>query len=249
MQKIVIALFLTFSLLLSGCLAPESFSDDPDYHGEDIEPVVKVDNFTLYNATGDEWNFAEMTEGKVVVIAFLFTNCIDICPIVTENLRWTSSQLTPEEHNSTEFITLTVDPWRDDPATMLSWKESRGTDWSHLSINDVNDESQLKAITDVWVNFGVGLWIEEAPSDYPNNESENESDNGTSDDTNNSSESSTSGRHHPDAYSVNHSTGTVLVDHRGLQQVWWGDNDWFPELVLEDIRMLIAESNEEEAVV
>lgn len=248
MKKTVIALFLTSSLLLSGCFAPESFSDDPDYHGEDIEPVVKVDNFTLYNATGEAWNFAEMTEGKVVVIAFLFTNCIDICPIVTENLRWTSSQLTPEEHNSTEFITLTVDPWRDDPATMLSWKESRGTDWSHLSINDVDNDSQLKAITDVWVNFGVGLWIEEAPSDIQNNDSSNESNNGTSNDSNNetaeNSEPATSARHHPDAYSVNHSTGTVLVDHRGLQQVWWGDNDWFPELVLEDIRMLIAESNE-----
>ena len=244
MKKTVIALFLTSSLLLSGCFAPESFSDDPDYHGEDIEPVVKVDNFTLYNATGEAWNFAEMTEGKVVVIAFLFTNCIDICPIVTENLRWTSSQLTPEEHNSTEFITLTVDPWRDDPATMLSWKESRGTDWSHLSINDVDNDSQLKAITDVWVNFGVGLWIEEAPSDIQNNESSNDSNNQSSNETAENSEPATSARHHPDAYSVNHSTGTVLVDHRGLQQVWWGDNDWFPELVLEDIRMLIAESNE-----
>jgi cytochrome oxidase Cu insertion factor (SCO1/SenC/PrrC family) len=244
MKKTVIAIFLTSSLLLSGCFAPESFSDDPDYHGEDIEPVVKVDNFTLYNATGEAWNFAEMTEGKVVVIAFLFTNCIDICPIVTENLRWTSSQLTPEEHNSTEFITLTVDPWRDDPATMLSWKESRGTDWSHLSINDVDNDSQLKAITDVWVNFGVGLWIEEAPSDIQNNESSNDSNNQSSNETAENSEPATSARHHPDAYSVNHSTGTVLVDHRGLQQVWWGDNDWFPELVLEDIRMLIAESNE-----
>jgi len=244
MKKTVITLFLTSSLLLSGCFAPESFSDDPDYHGEDIEPVVKVDNFTLYNATGEAWNFAEMTEGKVVVIAFLFTNCIDICPIVTENLRWTSSQLTPEEHNSTEFITLTVDPWRDDPATMLSWKESRGTDWSHLSINDVDNDSQLKAITDVWVNFGVGLWIEEAPSDIQNNESSNDSNNQSSNETAENSEPATSARHHPDAYSVNHSTGTVLVDHRGLQQVWWGDNDWFPELVLEDIRMLIAESNE-----
>ena len=187
MKKTVIAIFLTSSLLLSGCFAPESFSDDPDYHGEDIEPVVKVDNFTLYNATGEAWNFAEITEGKVVVIAFLFTNCIDICPIVTENLRWTSSQLTPEEHNSTEFITLTLDPWRDDPATMLSWKESRGTDWSHLSINDVDNDSQLKAITDVWVNFGVGLWIEEAPSDIQNNDSSNESNNGTSNDSNNQS--------------------------------------------------------------
>jgi cytochrome oxidase Cu insertion factor (SCO1/SenC/PrrC family) len=122
---------------------------------------------------------------------------------------------------------------------MLAWKQGRSTNWTHLSINDVDNESQLKAITDVWVNFGVGLWIEEAPSDLNGNESENESGNESS------SGDSTGGRHHPDAYSVNHSTGTVLVDHRGLQQVWWGDNDWFPDLVLEDVRTLIEARNEQ----
>ena len=76
------------------------------------------------------------------------------------------------------------------------------------------------------------------------NRSSKHSNNESSNETAENSEPATSARHHPDAYSVNHSTGTVLVDHRGLQQVWWGDNDWFPELVLEDIRMLIAESNE-----
>ena len=251
MKRLATALFFAASLMLSGCFAPESFTTESPYHGEAIDPVVKVDNFTLFNATGEAWNFEEETEGKVVVIAFLFTNCIDICPIVTENLRWTSSQLTQEEHNSTEFITVTVDPWRDDPATMLSWKDSRGTDWTHLSINDVDDESELKAITDVWVNFGVGLWIEDAPSDASNeNQSSDETNDGTTNETNgtSSNESSdettttTGGRHHPDAYSVNHSTGTVLIDHNGLQQVWWGDNDWFPELVLEDVRMLIEAS-------
>ena len=233
---------------MSGCLAPESFKEGSPYHGEDIEPVVAVDNFILNNATGDEWNFAEETDNKVVVIAFLFTNCIDICPIVTENLRWMSSQLTEEEHNATEFITLTVDPWRDDPGTMLAWKQGRSTNWTHLSINDVDNESQLKAITDVWVNFGVGLWIEEAPSDLGDDSSSNASDNSSSDASNNESSNqsnSTSGRHHPDAYSVNHSTGTVLVDHKGLQQVWWGDNDWFPDLVLEDVRTLIEARNEQ----
>ncbi|MFL2948935.1 MAG: SCO family protein [Candidatus Poseidoniaceae archaeon] len=250
MQRIVTALFLTLSLLLSGCFAPESFKTESQFHGEDISPVVAVDNFTLNNATGDAWNFGQETDNKVVVIAFLFTNCIDICPIVTENLRWMSSQLTEEEHNATEFITVTVDPWRDDPDTMLAWKEGRGTDWTHLSINDVNNETQLAAITDVWVNFGVGLWIEEAPSDVGENNSNNTNESGESDSGNSTEESSdtnttTSGRHHPDAYSVNHSTGTVLVDHTGLQQVWWGDNDWFPELVLEDVQALIEARNAE----
>jgi|TARA_B110000444_G_scaffold230557_1_gene237884 cytochrome oxidase Cu insertion factor (SCO1/SenC/PrrC family) len=248
MRTITTTLLLTASLLVSGCFAPESFVEESPYHGEAIDPVVAVDDFTLNNATGDVWNFAEQTEGKVVVIAFLFTNCIDICPIVTENLRWMSSQLSEEEHNATEFITVTVDPWRDDPATMLDWKEGRGTNWSHLSINDVDNESQMKAITDLWVNFGVGLWIEEVPSDLAEEESENESSNGSegnsSEGTSEQSDTTTSARHHPDAYSVNHSTGTVLVDHRGLQQVWWGDNDWFPDLVLEDVQALINARNE-----
>ena len=236
MRKVVTALFFTASMMLSGCFAPEPFAPESPYYGEDIDPTMAVNDFTLSNATGALWNFEEQTEGKVVVIAFLFTNCLDICPIVTENLRWMSSQLTEEEHNVTEFITVTVDPWRDDPAAMLSWKDSRGTNWTHLSINDVDNESQMTAITDVWVNFGVGLWIEETPSDQSSNQSENDSNN----ESGNGSETTTGGRHHPDAYNVNHSTGTVLVDHTGLQQVWWGDNDWFPDLVLEDVRTLIG---------
>ena len=166
MRNAITAFFLTASLLLSGCFAPESFVEESPYNGEAIDPIVAVDDFTLNNATGDAWNFDEQTEGKVVVIAFLFTNCLDVCPIVTENLRWMSSQLTEEEHNATEFITVTVDPWRDDPATMLAWKDGRGTEWTHLSINDVDNETQMKAITDLWVNFGVGLWIEETPVSY-----------------------------------------------------------------------------------
>ena len=258
MRNVITAFFLTASLLLSGCFAPESFVEESPYNGEAIDPIVAVDDFTLNNATGDAWNFDEQTEGKVVVIAFLFTNCLDVCPIVTENLRWMSSQLTEEEHNATEFITVTVDPWRDDPATMLAWKDGRGTEWTHLSINDVDNETQMKAITDLWVNFGVGLWIEETPSDLATNDSSedsgNETNNTSASDSNEDSDddagtdsnatstdqAKTSGRHHPDAYNVNHSTGTVLVDHNGLQQVWWGDNDWFPDLVLEDVRTMIA---------
>ena len=141
---------------------------------------------------------------------------------------------------------------------MLAWKDGRGTEWTHLSINDVDNETQMKAITNLWVNFGVGLWIEETPSDLATNDSSEDSGNETNNtsasdsneggdddaatDSNSTStnQAKTSGRHHPDAYNVNHSTGTVLVDHNGLQQVWWGDNDWFPDLVLEDVRTMIA---------
>ena len=76
-----------------------------------------------------------------------------------------------------------------------------------------SESPSMKALQDVWVNFGVGLTIEEM--------------------ANNSS-----ARHHPDDYTVNHETGTILVDRFGYQRVWWGDNDWILDLFLEDLRYL-----------
>jgi len=49
-------------------------------------------------------------------------------------------------------------------------------------------------------------------------------------------------KHHPLAYWVDHTTGTIIVDKQMQQRVWWGDTDWNPELVLEDIEYLVAEA-------
>ena len=47
--------------------------------------------------------------------------------------------------------------------------------------------------------------------------------------------------HHPLDYWVDHTTGTIIVDKQMRQRVWWGDTDWNPELVLEDILSLVEE--------
>jgi cytochrome oxidase Cu insertion factor (SCO1/SenC/PrrC family) len=47
--------------------------------------------------------------------------------------------------------------------------------------------------------------------------------------------------HHPLDYWVDHTTGTIIVDKQMNQRVWWGDTDWNPELVLEDILSLVEE--------
>jgi cytochrome oxidase Cu insertion factor (SCO1/SenC/PrrC family) len=72
----------------------------------------------------------------------------------------------------------------------------------------------MAAMNAVWLNFGVGLQIED-------------------------NQSTTSARHHPDDYTVNHSTGTVIIDRYGDQRVWWGDNDWVLDLFIDDLRYLI----------
>lgn len=217
-SKVLMAALLSFTLLSAGCTGVES--NNLFFHGEDISPSIAVEGFTLTDSMGQDWNYLNQTEGKVVVIAFLFTNCIDICPIVTENLRWVHSQLSEEEHNNTQFLTITVDPWRDDTTALSEWIQYRNASWPHLTTNSTDENSpSFITMRSVWENFAVGLSIEETAEN----------------------ESNTSARHHPDAYSVNHSTGTVLVDSNGLQRVWWGDNDWLTDLVLVDIRTLLED--------
>ena len=48
-------------------------------------------------------------------------------------------------------------------------------------------------------------------------------------------------KHHPLGYWVDHTTGTIIVDREMRQRVWWGDKDWVPELVIEDIMILLGE--------
>ena len=49
--------------------------------------MEKANDFTLITHENQTYIFKESTEGKVVIIASLFTNCYDICPIVTHILE------------------------------------------------------------------------------------------------------------------------------------------------------------------
>lgn len=212
MLRVCLTLLCSSILLLAGCLGPNQVAEWTP-HG-DVLDSVKVVDFTLTASENESWTYSEEATNTTLVVAFLFTNCIDVCPIVTHNMKWVMSQLTDDELNRTTFLTITVDPWRDNVSVLHDWKTGTNSDWTHLTVDDNSSGSpSMLAIQNVWVNFGVGLTIEEAGSN-------------------------TSARHHPDDYTVNHSTGTILVDRFGNLRVWWGDNDWILDLFLEDLRYL-----------
>ena len=212
MKNPILSLLMCASMLLAGCFSPGEV-DRWSPHGEEID-YVRVNDFTLTNSEGESWTYSEEAANTTLAIAFLFTNCLDICPIVTYNMDWVRSQLSEDELNKTTFLTITVDPWRDNVSVLHDWKTGTNSEWIHLtSISNDSESPSMKALQDVWVNFGVGLTIEEM--------------------ANNSS-----ARHHPDDYTINHETGTILVDRFGYQRVWWGDNDWILDLFLEDLRHL-----------
>ena len=148
-----------------------------------------ISEFTLLTSENTTYDFKQNTEGKVTVIAFLFTNCYDICPVVTYNLRHIHESLNETMLDKIEFITITVDPWRDNTTILEEWKQSTKSYWTHLTVADTQPSSQdMATLTQVWNDFDVGFKIEE-----------------------NTTESNTSARHHPSSYDYNiaHSTGTA----------------------------------------
>lgn len=221
MKKIIITLSMCMMFILPGCINSDNDTESI-FHGDIISDARPITDFTLLTSDNTSYDFKENTEGKVTVIAFLFTNCYDICPVVTYNLRAIHETLNESQLDKIEFLTITVDPWRDNTTILEEWKQSTKSNWTHLTVSDTQQSSsEMSTLAQVWNDFDVGFKIEE-----------------------NTTESNTSGRHHPSSYDYNiaHSTGTVLVDHEGNQRIWWGDYDWIIDLVKEDILNLVAEA-------
>ena len=234
------ALVLAIVILSAGCLG----GDGPEiFYGDVIDPPLAVDEFVLVDENGEYMSFSQF-QGKVVVVSFLFTRCPDICPVVSANLAYIAEELGERHGTEVQILTITVDPWTDNSSVLHDYASTRGLEWPHLT-GEVDD------LEPVWMNFDVGLTTYDSDVDSdgvadgfdncpgtPQGESVDA--NGCGLETQ-QTEGDVTVKHHPLSYWVNHTTGTIIVDKQMRQRVWWGDTDWNPELVLEDIEYLVAE--------
>ena len=116
------------------------------------EVRIPIEDFTLTDQTSRPFKFQSL-RGKVTIIAFAYTTCPDVCPLITAAMRQAQESLTKDERASTYFVTITTDPEIDTPKVMASYAKRYGVDlsnWAFLT----GDEAALKK---VWKNFGVGV--------------------------------------------------------------------------------------------
>ena len=116
------------------------------------EVRIPIEDFTLMDQTARAFKFQSL-RGKVAIIAFAYTTCPDVCPLITAAMRQTQEGLTKDERASAYFVTITTDPEIDTPKVMAAYAKRYGVDpanWAFLT----GDEAALKK---VWKNFGVGV--------------------------------------------------------------------------------------------
>lgn len=143
-----LALVLSLTSLAGAASAPHST----------LKPVERrqvnlpIADFNLTDQGGKSFQFNNL-RGKVVVVAFAYTTCPDVCPLITAALRQVQSKLSVDERKNGYLLTVTTDPEIDSPKVLTAYAKRYGAEldtWSFLTGN-------ATALKSVWQNFGVGV--------------------------------------------------------------------------------------------
>ena len=137
---ITIAAILALSLLPTNSV---SASSKHHWNGYvlDREPIS---DHLLIDENYDYYSLKKGTH-DVIVVAFIFTTCPDVCPVITSNLVSAEQQLGGVDY---QFISITVDPATDSPGKLRSYMQNYGASWPHLT-------AELEDIQEVWDDFMI----------------------------------------------------------------------------------------------
>ena len=120
---------------------------------EDAARLPEIGPAPQFSLTSQDGKRVSMTDvrGKVVVVAFIYTTCADICPLLTAKMARLQGRLGPDFGRNVVFASITVDPERDTPAALARYARTHGANlsgWTFLT-------GPRADIEDVALRYGV----------------------------------------------------------------------------------------------
>ena len=103
-------------------------------------------DITLINQNKESYNFGK-DKTKLKLVEFIYTHCPDICPTTTQKMVDLKKDLVKKGifGKDIEFITVTIDPYRDTPEILKSYMNGfeiqNDENWQFLT----GDKQQIKA--------------------------------------------------------------------------------------------------------
>jgi protein SCO1/2 len=112
--------------------------------------VVKIADTMVVDQDGRKLRLADVVADKLVVVTFVFTHCVDTCPVVSHTFSQVQQLLGPLMDKRVRLLSLTVDPARDTPARLKSYSSQffAGPGWLWLT-------GEQPAVTSALQGFGV----------------------------------------------------------------------------------------------
>ena len=198
-----------------GC---ESGDTGTDFNGTALKNTEVAPEISLTNQFNESIGLNSFRD-RVVVLTFLYTQCPDVCPIITSQLRDVHSSLGVDA-DLVEFVAVSVDPERDTPDTARAYLERWGlvNEWQYL----VGEQGEL---TPIWRSYFID----------PFADGRRESGAATPE-----ARGARSGLSAAIAerYLVIHSAPVFLIDREGRRRVVF-TSPFDPEEIVQDIRTLL----------
>lgn len=107
---------LFFALFVPAAL---SAGNDAAFKAGVFSPPRQAPDFSLSGSNGSELKLSHY-RGKVVILAFGFTSCVNVCPVTLAVLADARKKL-GAQGKDLQVIYVTVDPERDDPKRMREY--------------------------------------------------------------------------------------------------------------------------------
>jgi protein SCO1 len=139
-----LALALALLLLPAVLAAHEVGGDKP------LPVIGPATNFTLTSQDGRPVALADL-RGTVVAVTFIYTECPDICPLLTQKMVQVQDELGADFGKKIAFISISLDPEHDTPDVLKDYGQFWGAKpegWSFLT-------GSLDAVRDVTRRYGV----------------------------------------------------------------------------------------------
>lgn len=144
MKKIAIPLFIGLISYISVTIQSSAADIQTENRLEHARNYFGDDH--LIDQNGMTHRFVDdLLSNHVVLINFIFTHCQDACPMQTQKLQVVRKQLDKSFGSQIIFLSLSVDPKRDDHVALKAFAEKQQADvpgWKFLTA----DEAVMKKI-------------------------------------------------------------------------------------------------------
>lgn len=120
-------------------------------------PQAVLPGDSIYNIAS-EWTTQngktvrlESLRGRPVVVAMIYLNCPDVCPLIAENMQRIEADLPKPISEDVEFALFSFDSSRDTPDKLKTYASARGLDLRHWTLYRSSDMAarELAAALDV----------------------------------------------------------------------------------------------------
>lgn len=76
----------------------------------------------------------ELNDGRPVVLAFIYTSCTSVCPLISHTLSQLQTKL-GDNSSRVHLVSITIDPEQDDPARLREYASTyhAGPEWQHYT--------------------------------------------------------------------------------------------------------------------